>query len=98
MKGTITVSTRLCGDCAELRVRDTGVGIPEQVRNHIFEPFFTTKPVGQGMGQGLAVSRSVVVDQHQGSLTFESEVGVGTTFVVRLPLQPEAVRQSEDVN
>ncbi|HAV63812.1 MAG TPA: hypothetical protein DCY13_15785, partial [Verrucomicrobiales bacterium] len=52
----------------------------------IFDPFFTTKGVGKGTGQGLAIARSVVVDKHQGTLTFETARGKGTTFIIRLPL------------
>ena len=85
-KGTITVSTQRCGDWAEIRVQDTGTGIPQHIRGRIFEPFFTTKGVGKGTGQGLAISRSVVVDKHGGTIEFESEVGKGTTFIIRLPL------------
>ena len=85
-KGVIGVSTRLDGDGVEIRISDTGTGIPEAVRGRIFEPFFTTKEVGKGTGQGLAIARSVVVDKHQGEIFFETEMGQGTTFVLRLPL------------
>jgi two-component system NtrC family sensor kinase len=84
--GLIRVSSRLVGDVVEVRIQDNGCGIPENVRSHLFEPFFTTKAVGRGTGQGLGLSRSIVVDAHGGTLTFESEVGVGTTFIVRLPV------------
>ena len=85
-KGNITVTTRHDGNWVEIRVQDTGAGIPEKIRNRIFEPFFTTKNVGKGTGQGLAIARSVIVDKHSGTITFESQVGKGTTFVIRLPL------------
>ncbi len=85
-KGRITVSTRRDGDWAEIRVRDTGTGIPEAVRGRIFTPFFTTKEVGRGTGQGLAIAHTVVVKKHGGTLEFETEEGQGTTFVVRLPI------------
>jgi PAS domain S-box-containing protein len=85
-KGTITISTRRDGDWAEIRVSDTGTGIPEAARPNIFNPFFTTKGVGKGTGQGLAIAHSVVVQRHGGSITFETDMGVGTTFLVRLPL------------
>jgi PAS domain S-box-containing protein len=88
--GTITVSTRVSGDQVEVRVKDTGTGIPFQVRDRIFDPFFTTKEVGKGTGQGLAIARSVVVDKHCGVLNFETEMGAGTTFIVRLPIEPAA--------
>ena len=85
-KGTITVSTRRDGEWAEIRIRDTGTGIPEKARGKIFEPFFTTKGVGKGTGQGLAIAHSVVVGKHGGTIHFETETGKGTTFVIRLPL------------
>ncbi|MCX6621469.1 MAG: PAS domain S-box protein [Acidobacteria bacterium] len=85
--GRITVSTRRNGDWAELRVTDTGTGIPEAVQAKIFDPFFTTKPVGKGTGQGLAIAHSVVVQKHGGAISFETDQGAGTTFLVRLPLE-----------
>jgi PAS domain S-box-containing protein len=85
-KGTITVRSRRDGDHAVVSIADTGPGIPETIRDRIFDPFFTTKEVGKGTGQGLALARSVVVERHRGSLTFESHVGEGTTFYVRLPI------------
>jgi PAS domain S-box-containing protein len=96
-KGTITISTRRVGGTVEVRVSDTGCGIPEAVRNRIFDPFFTTKPVGQGTGQGLAIAHSVVVKRHGGAITFASEVGTGTTFVVRLPVSGSRLTRSDFV-
>jgi PAS domain S-box-containing protein len=84
--GRITVSTRRDGDHVEVRIADDGPGIPPDVRPRIFDPFFTTKPVGRGTGQGLAISHRLVVERHGGSLSFETEIGRGTTFVIRLPL------------
>lgn len=86
-RGTISISTRRDGNTAEIRVSDTGTGIPEAVRSRIFDPFFTTKEVGKGTGQGLALARAVIVGKHQGEITFETEAGKGTTFVVRLPIE-----------
>lgn len=85
-KGTITISTRRDGQWVEVRVADTGCGIPERVRDKLFTPFFTTKPLGKGTGQGLALARAVVVEQHGGTISFESEEDVGTCFILRLPL------------
>ncbi len=93
--GLIHVSTSLAGEHVEIRVRDTGTGIPEKIRNRIFDPFFTTKPVGRGTGQGLAIAHAVIVDQHQGQITFETEVGMGSTFIIRLPICPPAVTKSK---
>jgi signal transduction histidine kinase len=84
-KGVINVSTRSQGDKVEIRISDTGTGIPETARGRIFDPFFTTKEVGKGTGQGLAIARSVVVDKHQGEIFFETQTGQGTTIVIRLP-------------
>ncbi|HUT24114.1 MAG TPA: ATP-binding protein [Sumerlaeia bacterium] len=88
-KGTIAIGTRRDGDWAEIRVRDTGPGIPESIRDKIFSPFFTTKEVGKGTGQGLAIAHSVVVDKHGGSIRFETQEGEGTTFIIRLPIGSE---------
>jgi signal transduction histidine kinase len=85
-KGTITVSTRRDGEWVEIRIKDTGTGIPEYLRNRIFDPFFTTKGVGKGTGQGLAIAHAVIVDQHSGTIQLESELGAGTTFIIRLPI------------
>jgi two-component system, NtrC family, sensor kinase len=89
-KGAIGVTTRRDGDQVVITVSDTGVGIPEHVQANVFDPFFTTKEVGKGTGQGLAIARNVIVDKHGGSIGFVSEVGVGTTFTVRLPVAPSA--------
>jgi len=86
-QGRITVSTRLDGDFVELRVSDTGTGIPEEIRERVFDPFFTTKQVGKGSGQGLSIAHHTVVARHGGSITFETQPGTGTTFIVRLPVR-----------
>lgn len=86
--GAIRISTRLQGEAVELQVADDGCGIPDAIRGRVFDPFFTTKPVGKGTGQGLAIAHAAVV-RHRGTITFESREGVGTTFIVRLPLGPE---------
>ncbi len=84
-RGTLTVRTFRDGDSIAIAIGDTGDGIPPQLHDRIFDPFFTTKAVGQGTGQGLAIARTVV-ERHRGSLTFESTLGVGTVFTVRLPV------------
>ena len=83
--GTIRVSTSREDDHVVVRIADTGGGIPPEHRDRLFEPFFTTKEVGRGTGQGLAIARSIVVDKHGGTLSFETEMGKGTTFTIRLP-------------
>jgi PAS domain S-box-containing protein len=90
-RGKITVQTLNCPQWAEIRIQDTGTGIPEKVRAQVFDPFFTTKEIGKGTGQGLAIARSVVVDKHSGSIHFETEEGKGTTFVIRLPKDGKAL-------
>ena len=70
-----------------IAVADNGTGIAPEHRDHVFEPFFTTKPVGHGTGQGLTIARNVVC-RHGGELGFESELGVGTRFVMSLPVGP----------
>lgn len=86
-KGIITITTAHGAGWAEVRIADTGTGIPERVRDRIFDPFFTTKEFGRGTGQGLAIARSVIVETHGGTIHFETEAGRGTTFVIRLPLR-----------
>ncbi len=86
-KGVITISTKWEGDWAEVQMRDSGTGIPEEIGNRIFDPFFTTKEVGKGTGQGLAMAHASIVKKHSGKIWFESEPGKGTTFFIRLPLE-----------
>jgi PAS domain S-box-containing protein len=86
-KGTITIRTGYDDSWAEIRVGDTGTGIPNEIRSKIFDPFFTTKEVGKGTGQGLAISHVIVVNNHGGTIGFETEMGTGTTMIVRIPLR-----------
>lgn len=65
------------------------------MRTRIFEPFFTTKDVGKGTGQGLAISRDVIVGKHGGSMICESEVGIGTAFIIKLPIEMDATSRDE---
>ncbi|MBC8133137.1 MAG: PAS domain S-box protein [Deltaproteobacteria bacterium] len=85
-RGTIIIETGQKDGFAEVRISDTGGGIPEAVRHRIFEPFFTTKEVGRGTGQGLTLARSMIVDRHGGFITFVTEVGKGTTFTFGIPV------------
>jgi len=85
-KGTIKVTTRREGRWAEIRISDTGPGIPKEIRDRIFDPFFTTKEVGKGSGQGLAIAYSVIVQKHGGTIAFETEINQGTTMIIRLPI------------
>jgi signal transduction histidine kinase len=88
-RGKITITTRCVDDWVEVRVSDTGKGIPTAIRDRVFDPFFTTKEVGKGTGQGLAIARNVIVEMHKGAIAAESEEGQGTTIVVRLPRETE---------
>ena len=93
-KGKICVRTRNVDDRAVIWISDTGCGIPESIRAKIFDPFFTTKPVGRGSGQGLTIARSIVVEKHGGTLTFEPNGEHGTTFVISLPVEPAPAAES----
>jgi signal transduction histidine kinase len=84
-QGTITITTRQDGDCAEIDIGDDGPGIPAEIRDRVFDPFFTTKEVGRGTGLGLDTARRILVDRQHGSLTLESRPGA-TVFRIRLPI------------
>jgi signal transduction histidine kinase len=85
-RGRLEVRTFVDGDSAVIEIADTGPGIPDRIADRVFDPFFTTKPVGQGIGQGLSVARTVVVQGHRGAIDFQSRPGHGTTFAIRLPI------------
>ena len=87
---TLTVATKRLDDRVEVRIRDNGSGIPEDVIGKIFNPFFTTKPTDQGTGLGLALS-SDIVREHGGEIRVESELGSHTEMIVDLPLVAAAV-------
>ena len=93
-RGRIRVSTAHVGGDVVVTVSDTGCGIPERIGTKVFDPFFTTKDVGRGTGQGLSLAKSIV-DRHGGTITFETEEGVGTTFTVRFP-DPGGPQPEED--
>jgi len=91
----IELSTRRVGQNVEIRVKDNGPGIPEEIQERIFDAFYTTKAEGEGTGVGLAISFAIV-REHGGDLDFESQPGEGTEFTVRLPV-PFAEALSETV-
>ncbi len=97
-KGVITVKSRVLDNQVEIRISDTGTGIPETIRNRVFDPFFTTRDVGKGSGQGLTLSHAVVVGRHRGSLDFVSQEGVGTTFLIRLPRELPVMETSDSLH
>lgn len=88
-RGTITLRTGLEGETVSIEVADTGSGIEPECLQKIFDPFYTTKPVGQGTGLGLSLSYGIV-KKHRGDISVRSEVGVGTTFRVELPVRQSA--------
>ena len=84
-KGTIKIQTLGKEEFAEIRISDTGGGIPQSIQEKIFDPFFTTKAIGKGTGQGLALSYSIIKERHNGELHFETVPGESTTFILQLP-------------
>ncbi len=83
--GRIMVETARHDESIEVRISDTGSGMPEEVIERIFQPFFTTKDVGKGTGQGLSIAYNIVVKRHGGSIDVKSTPGEGTTFTIFLP-------------
>ncbi len=96
-KGRITIATSTEDDFAEIRITDSGGGMAEEVRKRVFDPFFTTKEVGKGTGQGLSIAHNVIITKHQGTITVDSEVDKGTTFIIRLPLKERKDQADEQV-
>jgi PAS domain S-box-containing protein len=90
-KGTIGIRTKCEGDTVVISISDTGTGIPEANRARLFDPFFTTKEVGKGTGQGLSIALSTIVEKHGGELYFQTEVGKGTTFFIKLGIDGKGV-------
>jgi len=85
-KGKIVIATQKAGDYVLVSISDTGTGIPKEIQDRIFDPFFTTKEPGKGTGQGLSISHKYIVEMHKGQIYFESEMGKGTTFFIKLPI------------
>ena len=85
--GKLRIATTACGDGVEVQIEDTGTGIAPDLLDRIFEPFFTTKPRGKGTGLGLLVTRGIILE-HEGTIDVRSELGVGTSFAIRLPREP----------
>ncbi|MGO9792150.1 MAG: sensor histidine kinase, partial [Solirubrobacteraceae bacterium] len=85
-RGTITIRTRAEEPGVLLTITDNGCGIPAAIADRIFDPFFTTKPVGRGTGQGLAITHTIIVERHHGTINHEPAPAGGTTFRIQLPL------------
>jgi signal transduction histidine kinase len=83
--GEVSIATRFDEDSVIVAISDNGSGIPEGQISRIFDPFFTTKPVGEGTGLGLSISYGII-ERHRGTIKVESQVGAGTTFTVRIPI------------
>jgi signal transduction histidine kinase len=81
----ISAVTRNLGNNVEIRIRDNGTGIPDEVKEKMFNPFFTTKPAGEGTGLGLSMSHDIIVKQHGGSIDVATEPGQFTEFTIVLP-------------
>jgi GAF domain-containing protein len=81
----LVATTRNLGAFVEIRIRDNGTGIPPEVKEKMFNPFFTTKPAGEGTGLGLSMTHDIIVKQHGGTITVETEPGAFTEFIVTLP-------------
>ena len=103
-RGEVSISTRLEQDSVLVEISDTGAGIPEDQLSRIYDPFFTTKPVGEGTGLGLSISYGII-ERHGGTIAVVSEIGLGTTFTVRIPIRAfgsgrrlETTKSSTEIN
>ena len=85
-KGTITIATSVINEMIQISIKDTGRGIPENLKEKIFEPFCTTKEVGTGIGLGLSISHGIM-EKHKGNINFISEIGKGSEFIISLPVK-----------
>lgn len=84
----LTITTRMVDDLLHISIKDTGMGMSQEVKERIFEPFFTTKDVGEGTGLGLSIVFSII-EKHNGKVQVESEIGKGTQFTLIIPLKQE---------
>ncbi|MEC4982807.1 MAG: PAS domain-containing protein [Oscillatoria sp. PMC 1068.18] len=87
-QGKIVIQTTVINqEVVKITITDNGSGISNEAISQLFDPFFTTKPIGKGTGLGLSISHSIIVDRHGGSLTCNSQLDVGTEFIVEIPLR-----------
>jgi signal transduction histidine kinase len=91
---TLTATTKNLGDKIEIRIRDNGTGIPDEIKEKIFNPFFTTKPAGEGTGLGLSMSHDIIVKQHSGIIDVDTASGAFTEFRIVLPRAAASVVKS----
>jgi signal transduction histidine kinase len=90
----LAAATINLGDRVEIRIRDNGTGIPPEVKDKMFNPFFTTKPAGEGTGLGLSISHDIIVKQHSGSISVDTEPGSFTEFKITLPRKAAALSKT----
>ena len=83
----VTVSTKRVENKVEIRVKDNGMGIPQNLVDKIFQPFFTTKAPGQGTGLGLSLAYDIITNGHGGALKLETREGEGSEFIIQLPVK-----------
>ncbi|MEO1807505.1 MAG: ATP-binding protein, partial [Bacteroidota bacterium] len=95
--GMLNIQTQPVKDGVEIRVRDTGMGMSEEVQKRIFEPFFTTKPVGEGTGLGMSISHGII-EQHEGTIEVSSIVGQGTEIMIYLPKKTAGKKMMESTS
>ena len=95
---SLSATTKNLGNKVEIRIRDNGTGIPQEVKERMFNPFFTTKPAGEGTGLGLSMSHDIVVKQHGGTIDVATEPGVFTEFIITLPRRAAAHADSGGKN
>jgi signal transduction histidine kinase len=88
----LSATTRSLGNKVEVRIRDNGAGISQEVKERMFNPFFTTKPAGEGTGLGLSMSHDIVVKQHGGTIDVATEPGAFTEFIITLPRRAAAAQ------
>jgi len=88
---TITIRTAIVGaNWVRITIADNGAGMPEAVKARIFDPFYTTKPIGKGTGMGMSISYEIITTKHGGTLSCTSETGVGTEFVIQIPIHQDS--------
>jgi signal transduction histidine kinase len=95
---TLSATTKNFGNRVEIRIRDNGTGIPQEVKEKMFNPFFTTKPAGEGTGLGLSMSHDIVVKQHGGRIDVDTEPGQFTEFIISLPRTAAAPAKTGSAN
>ena len=96
-EGTVTISVKQEGENVVIKFSDTGEGIKKEDIKKVFEPFYTTKPVGQGTGLGMSITYRVIKN-HNGEILVDSEVGKGTTFTIKLPINYKNENQENTEN